>query len=141
MIRCSGICKSGQQCKRMIKNGNVCKTHYTGECSVCLEQITTSKVKTKCGHFFHKSCIEKWLEQQNTCPICRIQLVDFVTFRISIYPSNLSELHFEIDILSKHAHDIDVVVQTFYDILIYDQDFQNITNNNIPYRFEISIAS
>jgi len=29
----------------------------------------------KCGHFFHLVCIDKWLVQQGSCPICRINYV------------------------------------------------------------------
>lgn len=36
-------------------------------CAICLEP--TSKT-IKCGHYFHKKCLEKW-EQYNSCPICR----------------------------------------------------------------------
>jgi hypothetical protein len=27
-----------------------------------------------CGHVFGKTCIVEWLKEQNTCPMCRIQL-------------------------------------------------------------------
>jgi hypothetical protein len=27
--------------------------------------------KTKCNHLFHKICIDKWLENNTTCPLCR----------------------------------------------------------------------
>ena len=29
---------------------------------------------TSCGHCFHYRCIEKWLQRQLTCPVCRNQL-------------------------------------------------------------------
>ncbi|KAK6939008.1 Zinc finger, RING-H2-type [Dillenia turbinata] len=25
----------------------------------------------RCHHKFHRSCIEKWLKMQRTCPLCR----------------------------------------------------------------------
>ena len=28
-------------------------------------------LKTKCGHIFHKYCLETWCESQKNCPICR----------------------------------------------------------------------
>ena len=32
--------------------------------------------KTKCEHKFHSECIERWLTEKNTCPICRRILVE-----------------------------------------------------------------
>ena len=44
-------------------------------CSICFdefkEDIDVSKLK--CNHLFHFSCIDKWMEQQSTCPICRTE--------------------------------------------------------------------
>ena len=27
-----------------------------------------------CGHAFHKKCIKKWLEKNNTCPYCNYDI-------------------------------------------------------------------
>ena len=42
-------------------------------CPICTEIFTlNSKTSsTVCGHVFHKMCISKWLEDQNSCPRCR----------------------------------------------------------------------
>jgi hypothetical protein len=40
-------------------------------CSICLEFMYKFKKLTKCGHQFHQTCIEKWFEKNNTCPLCR----------------------------------------------------------------------
>ncbi|XP_071715047.1 probable E3 ubiquitin-protein ligase XERICO [Rutidosis leptorrhynchoides] len=44
------------------------------ECSVCLIEFKPdAKInRLSCGHVFHKSCLEKWLNYWNiTCPLCR----------------------------------------------------------------------
>ena len=44
------------------------------ECSICLDSLSTAKaVKIKCGHVFHKRCINSALSQtgKNSCPVCR----------------------------------------------------------------------
>lgn len=44
------------------------------DCSVCLTQFEPdSEINClSCGHFFHKACLEKWLDYWNvTCPLCR----------------------------------------------------------------------
>lgn len=44
---------------------------WTMECPICYEEMTNQATQLKCGHRFHKQCIEKWAEQQCTCPYCR----------------------------------------------------------------------
>jgi hypothetical protein len=39
-------------------------------CSICWTSMKKS-YKTKCNHLFHKICIDKWLENNTTCPLCR----------------------------------------------------------------------
>ncbi|KAI3712159.1 hypothetical protein L1987_70708 [Smallanthus sonchifolius] len=44
------------------------------ECSVCLIEFQpdTEINRLSCGHVFHRSCVEKWLNYWNlTCPLCR----------------------------------------------------------------------
>ncbi|RWR84887.1 zinc finger protein [Cinnamomum micranthum f. kanehirae] len=48
------------------------------ECSVCLTRFEPDSEVNRlgCGHFFHKGCLERWLEYWNiTCPMCRAPLV------------------------------------------------------------------
>jgi hypothetical protein len=42
-------------------------------CSICFEEyIKKSQVSVlSCEHCFHKNCIQKWAEKNNSCPICR----------------------------------------------------------------------
>ncbi|CAA6655006.1 unnamed protein product [Spirodela intermedia] len=42
-------------------------------CSVCLEQVNVGELirSLPCLHQFHASCIDPWLRQQGTCPICK----------------------------------------------------------------------
>jgi len=42
-------------------------------CAICFEPLATAK-RLPCGHFFHKSCLLSWLEQHQSCPICRIAI-------------------------------------------------------------------
>lgn len=44
------------------------------ECSICLTEFEPKAEinQLSCGHVFHKSCLEKWLNYWNkTCPLCR----------------------------------------------------------------------
>lgn len=43
-----------------------------GKCSICLNtEEDTIWYRTLCSHSFHYRCIYIWLQNQNTCPICR----------------------------------------------------------------------
>ncbi|CAN7012078.1 probable E3 ubiquitin-protein ligase XERICO [Brassica rapa] len=61
-----------------LKFESLCKKQEDNECSVCLTKFEEgSEVnKLKCGHLFHKTCVEKWIDYWNiTCPLCRTPLV------------------------------------------------------------------
>jgi hypothetical protein len=41
-------------------------------CSVCGEQAGAEPLRvTECGHAFHETCLRPWLNQKDTCPVCR----------------------------------------------------------------------
>ncbi|GJN08313.1 hypothetical protein PR202_ga26219 [Eleusine coracana subsp. coracana] len=47
-------------------------------CSVCLEQVDAGDLlrSLPCLHQFHVNCIDPWLRQQGTCPVCKHQVSD-----------------------------------------------------------------
>ncbi|KAM7526818.1 hypothetical protein LguiA_016720 [Lonicera macranthoides] len=47
------------------------------QCTVCLAEYhaeDTLRILPFCGHAFHATCIDIWLQQHSTCPVCRISL-------------------------------------------------------------------
>jgi len=46
----------------------------SGECSICLADAPEERLEMPCGHAFGKECLTHWLEQNNTCPMCRKEL-------------------------------------------------------------------
>ena len=65
-------------------------------CSICFEKmIDMRKIKRlKCYHYYHKKCIEKWLDTSATCPCCRDK-VDWKNTKIQelkYFISSLSNL-------------------------------------------------
>lgn len=48
--------------------------HAAGNCLVCREDMATGK-KLPCGHVFHLNCLRAWLQHQQSCPLCRAEIV------------------------------------------------------------------
>jgi hypothetical protein len=50
----------------------VCEKEYQVEnCPICFETITKANDTIRCGHQFCKSCLDKYLEHNDKCPMCR----------------------------------------------------------------------
>lgn len=50
-----------------------------GDCSICLDDYRDGefcRVFPVCKHIFHVKCIDHWLNNHLTCPICRKSLLD-----------------------------------------------------------------
>jgi len=42
------------------------------ECVICLDVIQPDNIEfLPCFHAYHAKCIQKWLRQKNTCPLCK----------------------------------------------------------------------
>ena len=71
------------------------KAFLQDECSICLEDLDDDKGKnqlqkclncihqkdkriyfTGCDHVFHGRCMDKWLREDPTCPLCRERVID-----------------------------------------------------------------
>ena len=42
-------------------------------CAICWEKMETAR-KLPCTHLFHTMCLQSWLEQDKSCPTCRLAL-------------------------------------------------------------------
>ncbi|KAF8793588.1 putative RING finger protein C548.05c like protein [Argiope bruennichi] len=50
-----------------------------GDCPICTEPLHR-KITTSCGHNFHGECLELWIKENLSCPLCRKNLCGkFVT--------------------------------------------------------------
>ncbi|KAK1262771.1 RING-H2 finger protein ATL80 [Acorus gramineus] len=52
----------------------------TASCAICLEDFAEGeelRVLPKCGHVFHKECIDQWVVTRSSfCPMCRVRVVE-----------------------------------------------------------------
>ncbi len=83
MIRCKGFTMKGKQCTKQSKTHEYCCIHKDmykyerpSECVICSETLLESIRPTRCGHFMHPECLNKWLETNENCPVCRTQLIE-----------------------------------------------------------------
>ncbi|XP_074290491.1 E3 ubiquitin-protein ligase SDIR1-like isoform X2 [Silene latifolia] len=46
-------------------------------CTICLDQVNRGELlrTLPCLHQFHAHCIDPWLKQQGTCPVCKLRVV------------------------------------------------------------------
>lgn len=62
---------------RTLKRGDEETTSDSHMCAVCIESYKIGEVVTvlTCDHFFHKTCIEPWLLERRTCPMCKCDIL------------------------------------------------------------------
>jgi hypothetical protein len=50
--------------------------HVDQDCTVCLASFEVQEQlrQLPCNHYFHVACIDTWLSQNHTCPVCRGEL-------------------------------------------------------------------
>ncbi|XP_004514181.1 uncharacterized protein [Cicer arietinum] len=50
-------------------------TAQTSTCSICLVDFSFGskaiRLPSPCSHVYHENCIMRWLNESNTCPLCR----------------------------------------------------------------------
>jgi len=54
-------------------------------CAVCIEPYRPSEVVRilPCRHEFHKSCVDPWLLEHRTCPMCKMDILKHYGFLVS----------------------------------------------------------
>ena len=52
---------------------------HATECGICLERLESIDiVVTRCQHAFHHGCLQRWIDMQPVCPICRQNIQELV---------------------------------------------------------------
>ncbi len=46
------------------------------KCLQCIDRKDKSLYFTGCEHIFHGRCMDKWLSEDPTCPVCRERVID-----------------------------------------------------------------
>lgn len=50
------------------------------DCCICLNEVIIhdSIYLLPCNHHFHKDCIRPWLLEKQTCPLCKLDLINYI---------------------------------------------------------------
>ena len=57
-------------------SGDTAEDKKKEQCSVCLDEFEAGQEvrRLPCMHVFHKGCVDTWLAQKSTCPVCRVDI-------------------------------------------------------------------
>ena len=66
--------KVGLNTKDLVRNSKVSLNKTSFLCSICQDNSEVIIRILKCNHYFHITCIDKWLSNNKTCPVCRYNL-------------------------------------------------------------------
>ena len=91
MTKCKEFTLEGKRCKKScIEGWDICWSH-SPTCGICFEKLVFKQTQIlHCEHEFHNDCIEKWLEENNTCPYCRSLTDHHLTIDMSIETSDIT---------------------------------------------------
>ena len=66
-----------------VKEKNI---NNNNKCAICLSDFEVGEKKSTlpCMHSFHYNCIEKWIKEKKSCPICKFE-ISFDYLKSSIY--------------------------------------------------------
>lgn len=55
------------------------------DCAVCIDPYQTGDVvrTLPCRHVYHKSCIDPWLLEHRTCPMCKADILKYFGYQVS----------------------------------------------------------
>lgn len=45
-------------------------------CIICREEMVSRCKKLPCNHIFHTACLQSWFQRQQTCPTCRMDILN-----------------------------------------------------------------
>ena len=68
------LAKSNRLKDQIKELDNRFNTILTGDCNICLDKISKPVMEPNCQNIFCGNCILKWLENKDSCPLCREQV-------------------------------------------------------------------
>lgn len=82
------VCHALTKKKTKCKNRASCDSYYCAShealykldqptnCPICFDELPPSVRPISCGHYMHEGCLQQWLKDNYSCPLCRKLLKD-----------------------------------------------------------------
>jgi hypothetical protein len=90
--------------------------YFNDECSICLEYVDKDDLDTqifRCRHIFHTDCINKYLNFDNKCQLCRKNMYP----NSRLYMIKLDNITFDSQICYSHEElDLLIKIREYFDI-------------------------
>ncbi|XP_047221628.1 RING finger protein 150a isoform X2 [Girardinichthys multiradiatus] len=85
---------------RTLKKGDMETEPDFDNCAVCIECYKPNDVVRilPCRHVFHKHCVDPWLQDHRTCPMCKINILKALGIPFSADCTNETPLDYETSI-------------------------------------------
>lgn len=76
------------QLPRIHRTESIVSPVHGNSCMICLGtmEVHNYSVTLGCNHKFHRSCIARWLGNNNNCPVCRTRLSIVQRTRLGVTP-------------------------------------------------------
>ncbi|VDP21311.1 unnamed protein product [Schistosoma margrebowiei] len=91
------------------------------QCAICIEPFKAmDNIRIlPCRHYFHKLCIDPWLLEQRSCPMCKLDILQAYGFRAELFCSytNLESLSNQVLSTSGPTLSISSVCSTFSNLV------------------------
>ncbi|CAL1537921.1 unnamed protein product, partial [Lymnaea stagnalis] len=73
--------------QKTIKSGDKELENDFDQCAVCIEPYKAHDVirSLPCRHVFHKSCVDPWLLDQRSCPMCKLDILRAYGMQVSLF--------------------------------------------------------
>ncbi|CAH2351469.1 hypothetical protein CLIB1423_03S07008 [[Candida] railenensis] len=77
----------------LVKSGDNSDTNASNDeddlmCTICRSSITIGSL-TQCGHKYCKDCLEHWLSNSRTCPMCKAHISEMTIYNFTHHRPNL----------------------------------------------------
>jgi len=125
---------------RILINKLYKKNEFNYKCIICYDtQIACKIITLTCSHSFHSECLNKWIDIQHTCPLCRkyICVLNEIDMRISIqtiYNNCIQKINIDVEIF---FYELKLYVRHIY---LHRKKIYNLIKSIFPFTFYILLS-